>query len=1126
MKRRSSALFLTGLVILVFCGIGAAYIRFYLGAKLAEEGLKELIQSGYGNKATISKTVIHWLGRPRIEYRGLSIWDGGEEAVWLRVRRVIVRPKMRSVFSKSFKWESLELEDPVVELSGEGGQFRPENLLSMLPQFDRFEIRSGRVSWNDREIQDFFVSLDHLSTSGPFPFVLRGALKLGNESPAAISARGLAQRLSDEWDLSDLKLSAEIRAKGVDFVCFGEQVARLVPPQLVGSKLTVVGSFDGVIRGRFKSSGTVTITDARFLEGMERLSADYTLSWDNQELEFQRIRLKTPSIPLEGRVLIRGHERENPVISFQVDCPWVSIERLERAFSFVPENVRSFLRSVKGGEMTLVSMGFTGPLESVGFPGNEESLRHWNGSIGFRNILIPWGRDNVEFKKGTVKIDGGRIFGEAVGLRLGRSDLQISHFSLSNPFSNPSIDMSLKGELNLSEIPGWISTGLVPKDLAIPLSRMELVSGKGDVNLRYEKSLGLSVPAAFAGRLALEDAAIRIRSLPGTFRRLNGVVEFSSAELSVRDVQGRWRNSSMRTSGSIVAPFSERPEIDLSVEGRLDLKNLGEMASWEGFPTDIRMVLREIPSPSGEGNYVMAIKGRPGSGENLDVSGELSVHEGSFHLWNGYLVKGVSGKILFSKGRILVPKLEGVWKNSDVALSTELIRSGTNFLTDLKFSGAFDLRDIASERFDHGLLRTWKRFFKPFDFQRGRAFVEVTHRKRNDENTVDGQITFEEATARYMPVFPSLTGMEGRVSFGGGGIKTIDVKGKYDSSFVKIQGDLATRSGDFEPFLSVRAEEVDFEKVLSWPWRKGFLSSRKTRSPLTVQVRIGRGRFRAIPFSDLEARLRLEEAVMNFEKVIFFSAEGQGLIMGWLRVGKDGEVSFEFRPYFIRLQTSPIVASLQSEGSKRALTGLGSARGVIRGSGNGVEEIARSLSGEIGFSLEEGKIGQSTVFSRVLSLVDSSYGEGGNSRDPGNEGIGYKTITGQVTLRNGTASTSDLLLDSDSMKISAVGDLEIPSGGLDLRLGLRRAGPGRKIVRAVPIFGEIVTGDGGSFIHYYLYVKGTIAEPAVEGIPYVSLSDGLSGLMRRLLEAPGKMVPFQRQPDLDKYFEQRKHPHP
>ncbi len=814
------------------------------------------------------------------------------------------------------------------------------------------------------------------------------------------------------------------------------------------------------------------------------------------------------------------------MISFQVDCPWVPIERHEGVFSFVPENVRPFLRSVKGGEMTLVSVGFTGPLESVGFPGNEESLRHWNGSIGFRNILIPWGGDHVAFKKGTVKIEGGRIFGEAVGLRLGRSDLQISHFSLSNPFSNPSIDMSLEGELNLSEIPGWISTGLVPKDLAIPLSRMELVSGKGHVNLRYEKSLGLSIPAGFAGRLALEDAAIRIRSFPGTFRRLNGVVEFSSTELSVRDVQGRWRNSSVRTNGSIVAPFSERPEIDFSIEGRLDLRNLREMASWEGFPTDIRMVLRQIHSPSGEGDYVMGVTGRPGLGENLEVSGELSVQEGSFRLWDGYLVEGVSGNILFSKGRISVPKLEGVWKNSNVALRTELRRPGRNFLRDLNFSGAFDLRDIASERFDHGLLRTWKRFFKPFDFQRGTAFVEVTNRKRHDENTVDGQITFKDTTVRYVPVFPSLTGMEGRVSFGEGGIKTIDVKGEYDSSLVKIQGDLAARSGDLEPFLSVRAEEVDFEKVFSWPWRKGFHSSRKTRSPLAVQVRIEKGRFRAIPFSDLEARLMLEEAGMRFEKVTFLSAEGQGLIMGWLRVGKDGEVSFEFRPYLVRLETSPIVVSLQSEGSERALTGLGSARGVIRGSGNGVEEIARSLSGEIGFYLEEGKIGQSSVLSKVLSLVDSSQRRGGNSRDPESEGIGYKTITGQVTLRNGTASTSDLLLDSDSMKISAVGDLEIPSGGLDLRLGLRRAGPGGKIIRAVPIFGEIVTGDGGSFIHYYLYVKGTIAEPAVEGIPYVSLSDGLSGLMRRLLETPGKVVPLQRQPDLDKYFEQRRYPHP
>lgn len=285
----------------VLLGLGAAYVHFYFGPWLAEKGFETVIQSALGEKATISRTVVHWLGRPGIEYRGFSIGGTGEDGGWLRVERIVVRPKLRSLFSKSIRWKSLDLDHPVLRLSWKGRQSPLEYLLPILSQFDRLQVRRGKIEWHDREIQDLFVSLSNLSTSGPFPLVLGGALKAGNGFPAWVSVRGLIHNLSGKWDLSSLKLSAEIEAKGLDPFWFGGHFAQYIPSELTGSRITVMAKFDGDLKGRFQSFGTLSITGSRLFEEMGRLSANFSLNWDGQELEFQKIHLKIPDLPLEAR---------------------------------------------------------------------------------------------------------------------------------------------------------------------------------------------------------------------------------------------------------------------------------------------------------------------------------------------------------------------------------------------------------------------------------------------------------------------------------------------------------------------------------------------------------------------------------------------------------------------------------------------------------------------------------------------------------------------------------------------------------------------------------------------------------------------------------------------------------
>ncbi len=83
---------------------------------------------------------------------------------------------------------------------------------------------------------------------------------------------------------------------------------------------------------------------------------------------------------------------------------------------------------------------------------------------------------------------------------------------------------------------------------------------------------------------------------------------------------------------------------------------------------------------------------------------------------------------------------------------------------------------------------------------------------------------------------------------------------------------------------------------------------------------------------------------------------------------------------------------------------------------------------------------------------------------------------------------------------------------------------GGKIVRKVPFLGEIVTNEGGGFINYYLEVRGTIAKPEVRGIPLESVREAVFGPLKKLLEKPLDVFPFQKDPDWERHeadYEQR-----
>jgi uncharacterized protein YhdP len=126
------------------------------------------------------------------------------------------------------------------------------------------------------------------------------------------------------------------------------------------------------------------------------------------------------------------------------------------------------------------------------------------------------------------------------------------------------------------------------------------------------------------------------------------------------------------------------------------------------------------------------------------------------------------------------------------------------------------------------------------------------------------------------------------------------------------------------------------------------------------------------------------------------------------------------------------------------------------------------------------------------------------------KGLPYHQILANFHVKDGVASTDDFLVDSDAMRITLLGKVDLGNNLIDARVGVHPLVTIDTILSNVPIAGYILTGKDKAFISYFYEVKGTLDDPKIEAIPLKSIEEPSWGVIKRLLETP--LRPFQKTP--------------
>jgi hypothetical protein len=333
----------------------------------------------------------------------------------------------------------------------------------------------------------------------------------------------------------------------------------------------------------------------------------------------------------------------------------------------------------------------------------------------------------------------------------------------------------------------------------------------------------------------------------------------------------------------------------------------------------------------------------------------------------------------------------------------------------------------------------------------------------------------------------------------------------------KVAGDSGwTASGNHLSF-QIFSPQLDLDPLFPTQEGSSPTSFRKVRNLLSNwsidgKIQVDEGRYRGLRCQDLKTEMKTVEGTLFIRPFQCKADGGDVWGEGWLKPTEKG-IRFEIKPRFSNMEARAFFRTLFQNGEEPRTVMTGRVhvdRVKLQGEGEDFEKVKASLNGSLRFEVEKGMIERWKTLSRIFSILNVSQLFMGRLPDLKTKGFPFHQVRANFDIKDGIASTEDFFVDSDSMKITIFGKVDLGKNLIDARIGVHPLVTIDTLLSNVPIAGYILTGEDKGFISYFYQVKGNADDPKIEAIPFKSIEETSWGIIRRLLETP--LRPFQKAP--------------
>jgi uncharacterized protein involved in outer membrane biogenesis len=613
-----------------------------------------------------------------------------------------------------------------------------------------------------------------------------------------------------------------------------------------------------------------------------------------------------------------------------------------------------------------------------------------------------------------------------------------------------------------------------------------------------------------------------------------GRIDLSNESLQWSEAKVEFGNSSLLTNGSWKKMGKGEP-LEITIRGRADFKNLLSLSQSKLFSEEIRSKTRGIESLSGVGQF--SFKGRR-YGDNRPFSYEVGMMPKEVFL----LPKGLSAPLTLRDGSLSISDLGTTFSkvkiqsgNSILTLDGSVKQGGMNLST----SGSIDLRYFYSTLQSPLFPNRIRSQISEVQELAGGAEVRLKWLGRMEEWTSalrDGEIRLKGVSFKHQKIPVPLSHIEGTILFSPEQIRCDRLKGKFGDSPITLSSVISristsppSKTGAMESrsksarhlSFQISSSHLDLDPIFPKSEKKTPTSFEKIRQwlldwSIDGKVEADQGKYRGLHYQDLNVELKAGDGKLLLYPFQFKADGGDFWGEGWIQPLERG-IRFEIKPRLSNIEARAFLRILlQKEEEERIIvTGRVHINKVqLRGEGEDFQKVKESLNGMLRLELENGVIERGNILSKIFSILNVSQLFKGRLPDLKTKGLPYHRILANIDVKDGIASTDDFVVDSDAMRITIIGKVDLGKNLIDARIGIHPLVTLDTVLSHIPIIGYILTGKEKAFLSYVYEVKGDLNDPKIEAIPFKSIGEGFLGIIKRLLETP--LRPFQKSPSTDK----------
>ncbi|HUL30311.1 MAG TPA: AsmA-like C-terminal domain-containing protein, partial [Thermodesulfobacteriota bacterium] len=747
-------------------------------------------------------------------------------------------------------------------------------------------------------------------------------------------------------------------------------------------------------------------------------------------------------------------------------------------------------------------------------------------------LKLPWDFPPLENLTGHLLFQKGDLHLREVEGRIFHSTLGKVNGTFHELLHIPMLQIECQGKLDLKDLPSFAKIEGIPEDFRRTLSSIRVLSGEAQYSLSAKGVLASPIHFQQHGSYHLSRTRFLHPQIPFPVQIGESRLELSDHDLKWSETKVEFEKSSLKTRG-LWKHGEKEPSFEIMVEGRVDLRDLFALLQTPLSPEEVRSKIGGFEPLSGISQISFKGNTIPGT--------SLFSYEGEF------IPKDVS---LLEKGNPIPLVLrEGTvsFSDSGVGFSRTKIQSGSSSLTldgqaregnmNLSAWGSIDLKQlfflIKSPLFPEQ-IRSQVEGIQELD---GGAEVRLKWQGEMEDwidALKEGEVRLKSVDLQHRAIPVPLSHIDGLFFIAPGQIRVDELKGNVGDSPVAVSGMLLQRqppssgsaqeagggpapSGSGRLSFQISSPSLDLDPL--FPKKEGTSSASFERirgwlSDWSVdgKIKIDRAKYRSLRCQDLKLEMETVDGTWFVRPLQFKGDGGDFWGEGWVKATEKG-IRMEIKPRFSNMEAKAFLRALFQKGEEEKVEVTGRVhidKAELRGEGQDFQKMKESLSGNLRFEIENGVIERFNILSKIFSILNVSQLLKGRLPDLKTKGLPFRQILANIDIREGVASTDDFLVDSDAMRITLLGKIDLGRNLIDVRIGVHPLVTVDTLLSSVPIAGYILTGEDKGFISYFYQVKGNLDDPKIEPIPFKFVEETTWGVVKRLLQTP--LRPFQRTP--------------